>query len=176
MLIKVGDLAAYDRFRHEAIARYAHTTEPILAERVVKVSLLAPTDRQMIRSLQPLAALAAESLGQIVPDDSVGMAAWRAFSLALMKYREGDDAGAVAMCERSMGYHFSNDALSVNRGVVLAMARFRLGQTDAARTELERCRKGIDAQRAGTLPYNWYWFDWVFADILLDEAVDMMGG
>ncbi len=174
VLVSAGDTAAYDNFRRAAIARYANTTEPVQAERVVKVSLLAPADRQLIRSLQPLAAIASASLEQTEPDANVGLAAWRAFSLALMKFREADHAGAVAMCERSIGYGFTNDALSANRGVVLAMARFRLGQTDAARAELELCRNVIAAQRLASPNYYWYWFDWAFAAVLLEEAAAMI--
>ncbi|MCX6878442.1 MAG: hypothetical protein NTW21_32205 [Verrucomicrobia bacterium] len=44
----------------------------------------------------------------------VGLAAWRASSLALMKFREGDDAGAVARCERSLGYRIPIASLSAS--------------------------------------------------------------
>ncbi|MEI6603983.1 MAG: serine/threonine-protein kinase [Verrucomicrobiota bacterium] len=175
VLISAGDMAGYDHFRRSAIARYTNTTDPVLAERVVKVSLLTPTDRRMVRELQPLAEIAAQSLAESGPDVNVGLAAWRAFSLALMKFREDDYAGAVALCDRSLEYYFSNDALSANRGAVLAMVHFRLGQTDAARAELDRCRDAIAAQRRASPNFYWYWFDWAFAAVLLDEAAAMIG-
>ena len=42
LLVEVGDTAGYERFRQSAVAHFAGTTNPVLAERVVKVSLLTP--------------------------------------------------------------------------------------------------------------------------------------
>ena len=174
ILVGAGDLAGYERFRRAAIARYGRTMDPVFAERVVKISLLTPIDREMVRALQPLAEIATQSLAKSGPDVDVGMAAWRAFSLALMKFREGDDAGAVALCERSLGYYFSNAALSASDKLVLAMAHFRLGQADLARAELGESRREIENNRASNPNGYWYWFDWMFAEVLLGEATAMI--
>jgi hypothetical protein len=174
ILVGAGDLAGYERFRRAAIARYERTMDPVFAERVVKISLLTPTDREMVRALQPLAEIATQSLAKSGPDVDVGLAAWRAFSLALMKFREGDDAGAVALCERSSGYYFSNAALSASSKLVLAMAHFRLGQADLARAELGQSRLEIENNRASNPNGYWYWFDWMFAEVLLGEATAMI--
>jgi hypothetical protein len=74
------------------------------------------------------------------------------------------------MCERSLGYHFSNAALSASVRLVLAMAHHRLGQTDAARAELGQSRGEIAHNRLSNPNGYWYWFDWLFAEILLGEA------
>jgi len=174
ILVGAGDMAGYERFRRAAIARYGRTMNPVFAERVVKISLLTPTDREVVRALRPLAELATQSLAQSGPDVDVGLAAWRAFSLALMKFREEDDVEAVALCERSLGYFFSNASLNASDKLVLAMAHFRLGQSDLARSELGQSRREIENNRASNPDGYWYWFDWMFAEVLLGEASAMI--
>jgi hypothetical protein len=60
-LIASDDLEGYERFRHGAVARVRGTTDPIVAERTVKVSLLLPADPSAMESLSPLAAVAENS-------------------------------------------------------------------------------------------------------------------
>ncbi len=168
-LIEAGDLAGYERFRHAAIDHYATTTNPSWADRIIKISLLTPADSEILRSLDPLAKLATKSLEQTGPQFNEGFAAWRAFSLALMKYRQNDDAGTVAMCETSLGFQHSDAALDTSLNLVRAMAHFRLGQTDEARSELVRSRTMVENYHHDNNPYG-YWWDWVLAKILLREA------
>src|SRR5262249_48691024 len=66
--IERGDMQGYERFRAAAIARYAGTTDPVFAERTLKISLLLPADAQTMKSLEPLSEVSANSLqGQEVP-------------------------------------------------------------------------------------------------------------
>jgi len=60
-LIASDDLEGYERFRRGAVARVRGTTDPIVAERTVKVSLLLPADPSAMESLSPLAAVAENS-------------------------------------------------------------------------------------------------------------------
>jgi len=58
--------------------------------------------------------------------------------------------------------------------VILAMSDWRLGHREEARTELASARGDIETQfrkglERGSAP-NGFWFDWVFAQILLREA------
>ncbi|MCX6877976.1 MAG: serine/threonine-protein kinase [Verrucomicrobia bacterium] len=168
-LVEAGDVAGYERFRRAAIAHYATTTNPSWADRIIKISLLTPADSHILRSLDPLAELAATSLEQSGPQFNEGFAAWRAFSLALMKYRQHDDAGAVAMCETSLDFKDPDAALNASVNLVRAMAHFRLGQTDGARSELARSRTMVENYHHDNNPYG-YWWDWVLARILLREA------
>ena len=168
-LIEAGDVAGYERFRRAAIAHYATTTNPSWADRIIKISLLTPADSQILRSLDPLAKLAAESLGQSGAQVNEGFAAWRAFSLALMQYRQGDDVEAVAMCETALGFEGLGTELDASVKLVRAMAHFRLGQIKEARSELARSRTMVENYHLANNPYV-YWWDQVLARILLREA------
>jgi hypothetical protein len=57
-LAQLGDHQKYDQFREAALARFAHTTDPLVAERIVKISLLLPADNRFLAALTPLAELA----------------------------------------------------------------------------------------------------------------------
>ncbi len=61
---------------------------------------------------------------------------------------------------------------------ILAMALFRSGRLDEARSELAQARALVTARFSSELlPFegNAYWFDWVLARILLREAETVVG-
>ena len=180
VLVELGDLAGYKRFRQSAIAHYASTTNPLPAERVVKISLLMPADGKLAGSLQPLAELAAQSLKGGGQNMDASLGAWRSFSLALMEYRRGSFAEAVAWCDRSLNFQNSNASRSANVRLVLAMSHYRLGQTDRARSELKQSEQAIEDQfKKGPQVGNGadgFWFDWLFAQVLLHEASSLIDG
>ena len=180
LLLELGDRDEYGRFRQMAIARFVGTENPLAAERIVKCSLLVPVTEEVIRALQPLTEVAAKSLETSSERVEGDMAAWRSFSLALMEYRSGNFRGAVDWGERSLDYEGSVASRTAGVRLVLAMAHKHLGQTPEAHSELTRSRKVIeDKFRAGLGEgKNWggYWFDWLFARILLNEAADLIEG
>jgi eukaryotic-like serine/threonine-protein kinase len=176
-LLASGDVAGYQQFRLSAINHYAKTTNPLPAERVVKMSLLLPADPAMLRTLQPLAEVASNSLAT---DLSMGpsLAAWRSFSLGLMAYRMQDYSGAEKWCEKSMAFENGNAVRAVNLQLVRAMTDYQLGKNETARTELALARRQI----VNHFNADWevgdggkgFWFDWLFARILLDEATALI--
>ena len=87
-----------------------------------------------------------------------------------MKYRQDDNAGAVALCESSLAYGGAGTPLDASVNLVRAMAHFRLGQTDEARTELARGRAMVETYHHANNPYV-YWWDEVLAQTLLREAM-----
>jgi hypothetical protein len=144
---------------------------------VVKISLLMPADPAMLRTLQPLAEVASNSL---VTDLSMGpsLAAWRSFSLGLMAYRMQDYSGAEKWCEKSMAFENGNVVRAVNLQLVRAMTDYQLGKKETARNELALARKQIGSH----FDNDWelgdggkgFWFDWLFARILLEEAAALI--
>jgi serine/threonine protein kinase len=177
VLLAYGDVGGYQQFRQSAINHYAKTTNPLPAERVVKISLLMPADPAMLRTLQPLAEVASNSL---VTDLSMGpsLAAWRSFSLGLMAYRMQDYSGAEKWCEKSMAFENGNVVRAVNLQLVRAMTDYQLGKKETARNELALARKQIGSH----FDNDWelgdggkgFWFDWLFARILLEEAAALI--
>jgi eukaryotic-like serine/threonine-protein kinase len=171
--LESGNSSEYQQFRELAVAHYAKTTNPVAAERVIKISLLAPAGADLLAALQPLSAIAAKPPFEGQPG------AWRAFSLALMEYRLGNDAGAESWCGKSVVCHNKNPSLTANLQVLLAMIHRHQGKTDLARSELAQTREEIEnyfnhGPAIGSASEG-YWFDWVFARILCREAETLIG-
>jgi serine/threonine protein kinase len=182
-LIELGDTDNYERFRKAAIARFAGTTYPF-ADRIVKISLLLPADKKIIGSLGPLAEVAAKSVAgaENNTDGDIFRAAWQSVSLALLEYRRGDSDKAVGWCRRCLDYreYNYNAPRTATARVILAMSCHQLGQADKARSELAQGREAIEAKFKSGLDrgsgVQGFWFDWVFARILLREATSLIEG
>jgi len=179
ILIERGDLKGYERFRRAAVARYADTANPIFAERTLKISLLTPADEPLMRSLEPLADIASETL-QGPQDPNNVMAAWRSVSLALMAYRQNFTPTAKVWCQRCLSFANSNRARIATAHIIQAMACYQLDETEAAHSELTKGRDLVTAQFEKGLELGdgavGFWFDWLFARILLREAETLIEG
>jgi hypothetical protein len=113
-------------------------------------------------------------------DGSVEMslAAWRSFSLALMEYRGKNYKKALEWCERSEQFQGINPARAANIQAVRAMSFHYLGQSDRAHSELMQCEQALESQfkkepQVGN-GYEGFWFDWLFARVLLFEATSLL--
>lgn len=172
ILIENGDLRGYERFREAAVARFAGTTDPVFAERTVKISLLTPPGSQLLKRLEPLSDLSAGSMEGSKPDDI--MAAWRCVSLALMAYRQGYTPTAKLWCEKCLAYIQDNPSRKATAHIIQAMSCYQLGERDESVSELAEGRKLIDAEFSKGLEegngLKGFWYDWLFARILLREA------
>jgi len=178
-LIEAGDLAGYDQFRRAAVAKYGNTNSPV-ADRVLKIALLLPGDQKLLASLAPVAETT-ERTFKADEDDSEPdsfRAAWQCVSLSLMDYRRGDYTGTADWAKRCLAYPDFNAPRAATAHILLALAYWQQGRQPQARVEL---RQGQDAVAAkftegldhGSAP-NGFWFDWVFARILLREAEGLM--
>ena len=177
ILIERGDWQGYEGFRRSAIARYAGITDPVFAERTLKISLLLPAEAPVMRLLEPLADVSANSLkGQETPGEN--MAAWRCVSLALMAYRQGYTPTAKVWCQKCLSYPDNNLGRMATAHIIQAMSCSQLGETETARAELESGRKLVEAEFAGGLQPGdgaiGFWYDWLFARILLRETEALM--
>ena len=176
ILIERGDLKGYERFRQAAIARFADTTDPILAERTLKISLLTPADDKLIHSLQPFYDISAKSMDKAGANPV--MESWRCVSLALMAYRQNYTPTAKDWCRRCLAYPQYNPARAATAHIIQAMACYRLGELETAQSELVLGRDGIKVEFAKGLNVGngslGFWYDWLFARILLREAEALM--
>jgi eukaryotic-like serine/threonine-protein kinase len=174
-LIELGDLQGYERFRQEGIARFAGTAYPV-ADRIIKINLLLPADEAMIKSLLPQVEVAEKTFAVVEEGASpdVFQAAWRSVSLALFEYRRADYPKAANWCRRCLAYSEHNAPRSATAHVILAMSSWQMGQKSEAAAELSQGREMIDAKFKNPLDrgsgVQGFWFDWVFAKILLREA------
>ena len=179
LLLELGDDAAYETFRRAAIRQYVGTVNPVVAERVVKVSLLKPADSVLRQSLHPLVDVAAKSFNRkIIPDGEVSLAAWSASSLALFEYRNGNFSEATAWCDRSVALPNYTPARTANIQVLRALIHHSAGNADEARAELAKSREFVERRfKEGLQPgsgVEGFWFDWVFAHVLLQEATALI--
>jgi len=182
VLVELSDVTAYDQFRREAIARFAGTTNPVAAERTVKVSLLLAADKWTMRALAPLAEVSAKAFAGVANNDTNAeaafQAAWGSISVALMEYRRGNYLQASEWCRRCLAYPGDNAPRAATARVILAMACHQLGRTEEAASELAQGRESIqgkfnDGLDPGSAAHG-FWFDWVFARILLREATALI--
>ena len=177
VFIELGDTNGYERFRQEAIARFTPTACPF-ADRIVKVSLLLPAGERLVDSLKPLAEVTARYLAEADQHGDVFSAAWRSVSLGLLEYRRGNFPQAVEWCRRCLDYPGTNAPRTATARVILAMAYHRLGRPDEARAELLAGREIVEGKFKSRLdaggPVQGFWFDWLFARILLRESMAVL--
>jgi len=183
LLVETGDMNGYENFRQNAITYFAGTSHPVAAERVVKISLLRPASPQTMSALAPLTSLAAKSFAAITPADTnaeaIFQAAWGSISLALMEYRQGNYANAGEWCRRCLTYPGDDPPRTATAQVILAMSCQQLGRHEEALSDLMQARESIEAKfdndmDPGSADHG-FWFDWVFARILLHEAAGLIG-
>ncbi|MBW8781886.1 MAG: serine/threonine protein kinase [Verrucomicrobia bacterium] len=175
-LCEAGDRDSYEQFRQMAIARFALSANPVVAEHTIKASLLIPSDAKTLRKLAPLAAVATATLEGTGPKNSRDphMFAWRSFAIALFEYRQGRDGQAIVWVQRCEAYPNYNAARFASSRLIFAMACHHLHREDEARNTLKQVRELIDARFATALgtgnDHQELWFDWINARILLREA------
>ncbi len=171
-LIKQGDSAGYEKFRQDAVARFTSGSYPF-ADRIIKISLLVPADQNFMKSLAPLIAATSQSITTNANDD-VFLAAWRSVSLGLLEYRFGNYAKAADWCRQCLNYPENIAPRTATAHIILAMSDQHLGQVQNARAELAQAREIIENKFKNDLdrgtPMQGFWFDWVFAQILLQEG------
>ena len=177
VFIEQGDLVGYERFRQGAIARFGQAPCPF-ADRIVKISLLVPANERLIESLQPFADETAKYLADADQGGDVFSAAWRSVSLGLLEYRRGNYAKAEEWSRRCLNYPGANAPRTATARVILAMSCHRLGRVDEARSELQAGREIVENKFRNRLdaggPVQGFWFDWIFARILLRESVGLL--
>ena len=175
VLIELGDTSGYDRFREEAVTRFTKTPCPA-TDRIVKICLLLPADRKMISALSPFAETTTKSFVEADASGDVFQASWLSVSLALWEYRAGNFAKAAEWGRRCVAYPEPNAPRTATARVILAMAYQRLGRVEEAQSELAKGREIVEGKfksRVGT-PVQGFWFDWIFARILLRESAAMV--
>jgi hypothetical protein len=176
ILIERGDTQGYEHFRRAAIARFAGTTNVIDAERTLKISLLLPPNEEVMKLLEPFDRTAAESFEKhgVNGGSTQVMAAWRCISLALMAYRQNYTPTAKEWCRKCLAFPIKTPARIATAHIIRAMACWQLGELEDYRSELAEGRKLVETQlNTGLAPgtgIEGWWFDWLFARVLLREA------
>ena len=177
VLMETGDTNGYEQFRHSIVTRFAGTTNALAADCVIKASLLTPPGAGLLAALQPLAMTASNSLAGIPQSNGwlKSLAAKRCFSLALLEYRRGNYADIEPWHQKAVNYDPADSSQGVSFQILLAMAHYRAGQREQAGSELAQGQQVIEAE-ISRRPVGDFWFDWLFAKVLADEAAEMIQG
>ena len=175
-----GDPERYEHFRRTIIAQFRATSDPLVAERTMKNSLLKPPSPELLTDLMPLYEIALKSLDPetVPPSPDDWMMPWRCVSVGLMEYRLGRFPEAIAKFERCLAYGTSNPARTATAQTLLAMAQHQTGQGKMAWLKLAEAREAIQKKFSGNLEMGnggeGYWFDWLLARVLSNEAAQII--
>lgn len=169
-----GEPGQYDRLRELAISRFANSANPVVAEHVIKATLLQPADPVTLARVAPLAKVLDTCLAGPQEGKSPHMIAWRQFSLALMAYRQGELETAANLAHRSLATASNSEPRTVSNQVILAMVDLKQGRTEQARASLEALRDKVDQWLEGPFqvvnPDGTLWYNQWAVDVLLKEA------
>ncbi len=128
--------------------------------------------------LQPMADSAEQMFAPMRMEDFVTRAGWAAIHLSLWHYRHGDYASAENWCQRIDGKE-NAAALQATISLIHAMTEFREGKAEAARADLAKGNGMLKKKFQGVLdrgaPNEGFWFDWIFANVLAQEANKIIG-
>jgi len=178
-LAELDDPTRYETFRQQAITRFAKSTNPLVAQQVLKACLILPADQKMLDALAPLTRVVQRAHVDSGSNIDAGLAAWRTLSLALYELRKGDTYTAAGWAHQSLAYNLNHSTLKITARLILAICDFHQGRAAKAREAIEDLRSLV---KAGSLapfkswdPREGFWFDWVNARILLKEADGLLG-
>jgi serine/threonine protein kinase/TPR repeat protein len=160
----LGDVPRFEQLRQAMIAKYHTTTNPIVAHRICRLSLLLPADEAILTQLEPLypvilagqedtAIFSAyiEALDHPPSLDELALrrhfskisnknySAWNSHTLALFEYRRGNYAHAIAWsrrCQESGTLEGDGPPRTAGALAIEAMAHNRLHQDAEARIAL----------------------------------------
>ena len=178
VLIQTGDLPAYDRFRRESIKRFASTSDPTVAERILKNSLLTPATPELMAPLRRQAEYLATYVTG-VSSNYPWMATWQYAALGLYYYRTGQFAESATACKKCLEFKDAEGPPSVrvtSAHLVLAMSEWQQGEVDDGRAHFEIGIRHVREMMSGGSPQgstSGNWPEWAYAQALRDEARGM---
>jgi serine/threonine-protein kinase len=131
----LGDENEYRRALQDLLRRFGNTTDPYFAEQTARAVLLAPPSEEELRTASLLAgrAVAAEST---VPE---WVHPYFLFAMGLAEYRQNHFDSAISIMTTKAG-----TVLGPCPQLVVAMARYRLGEKQEARTTLAAVISTVD--------------------------------
>nr|WP_246418029.1 serine/threonine-protein kinase [Haloferula luteola] len=167
-----GETGKYDELRRQAIDRFADSANPVVAEHILKATLLRPADLPTLERLAPLSEVIRDSLAR--EEKSAHLRAWQQFSLALFDYRMGRYESTAERAKISLELASNSDPRKVSNQLLIAMAGLRSGAQREIVEPLAELRHEVDGwigqpfqllNSDGTLWYNQH-----AVLILLEEA------
>ena len=177
-LIITGKAESYRSFVAELLTHFEGTTDPVAAEQIIKVSLIAPADQSILDKLAPMEKLLKDSMEGLAENVDSYRFAWRDLSLALLDYRRGNYNDSVSWAEKSLAATDQHPPRVAMTHVLLGMCYAKQGYMDRSRSHLEFAGQSINRALPDGLVRipdlgnytRGFWHDWTIAYLLLKEA------
>ena len=170
LLLMSNNLPGYETFRRDHAERFAEVDNGDAVARVLKLCLLRPADAPLQQRLHPLGERV-ERWFSTLPNNASG---WATLPVALWRYRQGDIPGTRQAAALGYNERLHTSALTASKRVLLALCALREGRPDTAAPLLATAQAAIAAKFTSGLSEgnnsDGYWYDWVFAKLLLNEA------
>ncbi len=180
LLVMVGDKAAYERLLGDMSQRYEHVSDPAVAERFLKSSLLFPGS-PVTAGLEPIASYLktyVEAMNASYP----AWTAWQYSARGLFHLRKAEYAQGADCCRKCLDYvgpEGPDSPRPTAARLILAMCEFNQAQTDAALAHFNAADRIVREQFKAGVPQgdgsSSFWVGWVDALILRNEAAGLLG-
>ena len=171
-----GDSEAFRHFAEDAAATHANSTNGDAVCRVLKTCLLLPPSGDLMSRLQPLGETTERWAASLGGDQKAG---WAAIPCSLWRYRQGDYVRAIQAARPAADRSEPSSAVHPTVKAIMAMAEWRNGDEKGARLHLAQARDSVDQRfeqpLAGGDGTRGYWYDWLFARIVVREAKVLIG-
>jgi eukaryotic-like serine/threonine-protein kinase len=173
VLFKAGMRDRYRQFARDTVEHF-NKAPNLFADRYLKICLLMEAEPRLIRDLKPVAEVAETLFHQEEAAGDLFGSGWRVVALALYAYRSGHHDEAIRWTSHVLNYSENNAPRALALLATKALAHYALGQSSAASESLERAsmilasRPRVTSDRGS--PVHGFWFDWAFAQILIEEA------
>jgi serine/threonine protein kinase len=171
ILAENGDLEQYGRLWQMAVTNFAGAPNGS----VLLACILLPLNKSQIDMLKPME----DSLEKQVHSLSKSrQSEWTFVPLGIWQYRCGNYDEAIQWCQRALALSNKFPCSDAILHCILAMTYYQNGQTNEACSELalgrqltdEKFKIGLDHGRPGF----GFWYDWVYARHLAQEAAAMI--
>ncbi|MEO5914564.1 MAG: serine/threonine-protein kinase [Luteolibacter sp.] len=175
LLGETGEPQRYFRFCNILCKAHSDTTDGDEAGRILKSCLLMPLTADLRNSLEKIAATNERWLEMAGPQESTG---WGPLPSALWRYRIGDDDAAIRIASAGSKNSNSSQGYFPSYHAILAMACEGAGDHPKAIEHFEIARTAFDVKWSSDLSSGngqGYWYDWLFAKVLLKEAAEKLG-
>ncbi|PWU13399.1 MAG: serine/threonine protein kinase [Verrucomicrobia bacterium] len=167
LLVQAGDMEGYRNNYQRALAQFAGTKEPAIAERIAKDCMMFSPPPDDLPTLARMAdtAIAAGPTNRAWP--------YFQFVKGLAEYRRGRPAEALDWLNK-VAPDEGIPTRTAQVYAVTAMADYQVGQTNAARTALAEGIKIAERKLTRTDRVDWY--DQIIAKVLLRESSTLVTG
>ena len=172
-IVNAGNFDAYEAFREMSLERFSNEHHPF-ADRFIKINLLRPANGLLLHKLEPMVKMGVDTFEKEVNRGVYFEAAWHAMSIALFEYRSGNNSNSIQWCRNCLDTPDHNAPREITAMAILAMNLHETAAVDDARALLDEAirifeEKKLPDHDRGT-PVHGFWFDWTFAEIMLNEA------